>query len=89
MALVTGHLDPDSSCQGQFVAYRFLSFVSSLMRRIRHSRCPVSTFPAQTYLRQPYTRHSVLIGHLPHIPNAGTMYEVLGKALPDKSFGSG
>jgi len=35
MALVTGHLDPDSSCQSQFIANRFLSFVSSLIRRIR------------------------------------------------------
>jgi hypothetical protein len=33
MALVTGHLDPDSSCQSQFIAYRFLSFVSSLIKR--------------------------------------------------------
>jgi hypothetical protein len=32
MASVTRFLDPDSSCQSQFIAYLLLSFVSSLIR---------------------------------------------------------
>jgi hypothetical protein len=30
---------PDSTCQSQFIAYRVLSFPSSLMRRIPHASC--------------------------------------------------
>ena len=55
----------DLSCQSRSHGPLFLSFVSSLIRRTDHNRCPVSTSLAQTHLHQPYTRHSVLIGHLP------------------------
>jgi hypothetical protein len=66
-------LDPHSSCQSQFTDWLFLSFESSLIRRTDHNRNRVSTSLAQTNLLQPYTRHSVQIGHLPNTPNAGTM----------------
>ena len=58
-------------------------------RRTDHNGCPVSMSLAQTHLYQSYTRHSVLTEHLPHIPNASTMCEALGQALPGKAFDSG
>jgi hypothetical protein len=59
-------------------AREFLSFEPRLIERNHHNRCPVSTSLAQAHLYQSYTRHSVLTGHLPQIPNAGTMCEALG-----------
>jgi hypothetical protein len=53
--LQSGFLNPDSSCQSQFMAHLVLSFESRLTRRNRRICCPVSTPLAQTHLHQPHT----------------------------------
>jgi hypothetical protein len=78
----------DQAIRIRVVRVKGLCRLCSLMRRTDHNQCLVCTSLAQTHLHQSYTRHSVLTGHLPYIQNAGTMYGVLGKALPDKAISS-
>lgn len=59
------YLDPDSSCQSEFIEWLDLSFEARLIRRNHYNRHPVSPSLVETYFRQPHDGHGFQIGHLP------------------------